>query len=717
MKFRILYCAFLFVILSQSNYADEGMWMPHQLKSREASMKERGLKIPVEDIYSELNPSLKDAVVLFGSGCTGEVISNEGLVLTNHHCGFSQIQSLSTLEHNYVQNGFWALDKSQELPCPGLTVTFIVKIINVTDRILAEPDLDPKDLQKFTASKILEVEKGAMKESWQKASVKSFYSGNEYYMFITETYRDIRFVGAPPASIGRFGGDDDNWMWPRHTGDFSLFRVYADSANLPAEYNVKNKPYTPKKSFAISLKGVHENDFTMVFGFPGKTIEYIPSFAVDLVQNINDPTKVNIRDRKLSIWRERMNSNDTIKLKYVSKYGTIANYWKKWSGEMQGLRRKNVIAEKQIFEQSYTDWVGKDNRRRDQYAGLLHEMELFYTDIKPVSRLYDYYNEAVLGVELLSIMNVNVKQLATALNDTLRDDTLKIMAGKFLKGVPGYFKNYDAKTDELVLASVLKLYHDSVEERLQPAFYKSINGKYKGDYSKYAEMVFRKSVFTNEQRLTEFLTAFSHKSAKKLFKDPAYIIYKSFTDIVAKEGSERMTNFNDRIASLQSRYMKAQMEMYAPEILYPDANLTLRISYGQVQGYNPRDGIHYNYQSFLKGIIEKYIPGDPDFDVPKKLISLYNAKDFGNYSQNGDVPVTFIASNHTTGGNSGSPVINENGELIGTNFDRVWEGTLSDIEFDPSVCRNIVLDIRYTLFIIEKFGSASNIIRELQIVK
>jgi len=717
MNLRFYYCSLLITTTFFSTRADEGMWMPHQLKSREASMKERGLKIPVEEIYSESGSSLKDAVVLFGGGCTGEIISDQGLLLTNHHCGYSQIQSLSTLENNYVENGFWSHDKSQELPCPGLTVTFIVKIINVTDRILVEPDIDPKVQQQFIAAKILEVEKSAAKESWQKATVKPFYAGNEYYMFVTETYRDIRFVGAPPASIGRFGGDADNWMWPRHTGDFSLFRVYADSTNRPADYSINNKPYTPKRSFAISLKGVNENDFTMVFGFPGKTIEYIPSFAVDLIQNVNDPSKVNIRDKKLSIWRERMNNNDTISLKYASKYGTIANYWKKWNGEMQGLRRKNVIEEKQLYEKSFIAWAGIDNRRREEYAGLLHEMELLYSEIKPVSRLYDYYNEAVLGVELLSFQNTNVRPLAEALLDTISDDSLKAMADKLLKGVPGFFKNYDALTDEKVLASMLKLYHDSIEQRLHPSFYQSIEGKYKGNYSKYAEMVFKKSIFTNEQRLSSFLNNFNHKSAKKLFKDPVYNIYNSFSEIVANEGSERLRNFNDRIASLQSRYMKAQMEMDTSEILYPDANLTMRISYGQVKGYKPRDGVQYSHQSYVKGIVEKHIPGDPDFNVPEKLISLYNSKEFGSYAINGDVPVAFIANNHTTGGNSGSPVINANGELIGTNFDRVWEGTMSDIEFDPEICRNIVVDIRYTLFIIEKFGGASNIISELHIVR
>jgi len=383
---------------------------------------------------------------------------------------------------------------------------------------------------------------------------------------------------------------------------------------------------------------------------------------------------------------------------------------------MQGLRRKNIISEKQAFEKDFISWAGNDNSRRDKYAGMLHEMELFYSEIKPVSKLYDYYNEAVLGVELFTFLNNNVKPLAAALMDTIPDDSLKAKAAKLRNGVPGYFKNYDPATDQLILAAMLKLFHDSIEQRLHPAFYEVIRTKYKSSYSRYAEMVFKKSVFTNEERLISFLEKFSHKSSKKLFKDPAYQIYAAFAETISKEGNERMNNFNDRISDLQKRYMKAQMEK-SSEVLYPDANLTMRISYGKVKGYSPRDGVQYNYQSFLKGIIEKYVPGDPEFDVPGRLRKLYDAKEFGTYTSDGDIPVAFIATNHTTGGNSGSPVINENGELIGTNFDRVWEGTMSDIEFDPDICRNIVLDIRYTLFIIEKFGGAENIIRELNIKK
>ncbi len=683
-------------------------------------MKALGLQIPIEEIYSEEKASIKDAVVQFGGGCTGEVISNRGLVLTNHHCGYSQVQSLSTMEYNYVKNGFWAKDNAQELPCPGLTVTFIISIQNVTEKILTElkAEMTPQEKEQRISEVISSLERQAIKERWQQAKVKSFYYGNEYHLYVTETFRDIRLAGVPPASLGKFGGDEDNWMWPRHTVDFSLFRIYADSANHPADYSEKNTPYRPKKSFTLCTKGIQEGDFTMVFGFPGKTTEYIPSFAVDLIQNINDPAKVLIRDKRLSIWRQRMNSNDTIQLKYSSKYGRLANHWKKWNGEMQGLRRSNVIGEKQDHEKEFTDWVGKDVNRRNEYAGVLHEMELFYSEIKPLSKLNDYYIEAILGIELISFISGNIRPLAdmAKLKD-VANDSLRSAAEKLRKGIPEYFRNYDPKADQLILASMLELYHDSIELKFMPEIYSLIKTKYKNDYGKYAEAVFRKSVFTDENRLMLFLGSFNRRSSKKLIKDPAYLIYSSFTEMMKSKAGDEMTRFNSRIASLQGKYMKAQMEMNGTENMYPDGNVTMRLAYGNVKSYNPNDTVHHSYQSNLMGLMEKHIPGDPDFDVPLKLQSLYAAKDYGPYSVNGDVPLAFITNCHTTGGNSGSPVINANGELIGTNFDRVWEGTVSDIQYDPSVCRNIALDIRFTLFIIEKLGGAQNIIDELQISK
>lgn len=700
--------------------ADEGMWMPNQLKKKESAMKALGLQIPVEEIYSEERPSLKDAIVHFGGGCTGEVISNSGLVLTNHHCGFSQVQALSTMKHNYVENGYWALNKSQELHCAGLTVTFIVSIKDVTENVMSElkAEMTTEEKDQKIAEAISSIEKNSTKEKWQQAKVRTFYYGNEYHLYITETFRDIRLVGVPPASLGRFGGDTDNWIWPRHTVDFAIFRIYADSANLPAAYSDKNIPYKPKLSLTISAKGVKEGDFAFVFGFPGRTTQYIPSFAVDLIEKVNNPSKILIRDKRLSVWRESMNANDTMRLKYSSKYGSLANHWKKWQGEIKGLRRGNVVEEKRHYEEKITDWIGKDVNRRNEYAGVLHEMELFYSENRRLSKLYDYYNEAILGIELNNFLNSNIRPLEKlAANDSISQDSLHAVSARLIKGLPGFYKNYDANSDEKIMAKMLKLFHDSIETAYHPGIYATILGKYKGNYEKYARDVFRKSIFASEKKQTEFLNKFSHRSIKKLKKDPAYVISSSFADMMKTKAADDLKRFNARIASLQARYMKAQMEMNNNANMYPDANSTLRVSFGQVKSYDPVDAVHYKHATTLSGLMEKYIPGDPDFDLPAKLIELFNAKDFGSFASGNDVPVAFITNNHTTGGNSGSPLINAFGELTGINFDRAWEGIASDIRFDPEISRNIALDIRCTLFIIEKLGGAKNIIDELNISK
>jgi hypothetical protein len=702
------------------SHADEGMWIPLMLKMKEAEMQSKGLKISAEEIFSNNNPSLKDAVVLFGTGCTGEIISDQGLVLTNHHCGRSQIQSLSTLEHDYISNGYWAYKKIDELPCPGLSVTFIIEIQNLTDSII--PFLNDSMTEQERESKVKELstklEASAVKGTQYKANIKPFYYGNEYYMFITEVFNDIRLVGAPPFSIGKFGGETDNWMWPRHTGDFSIFRIYADSSNKPAAYSVSNIPYKPKKSFAISTKGVQEGDFTMVYGFPGKTTEYLSSAAVELIQEVNDPSKVKIRDTKLKIWKQHMDENDTVRLKYVAKYATIANYMKKWNGEMQGLRKSNAVQMKKDKEKEFMQWVNADAERKKKYGSLLDSLNQLNSIIRPASKLNDYHTEALNGIELVSFINTNVNSLVElAKREGVSDDSLKAAATKVLTAASGFFKNYDSRTDKEVMASLLKLYKDSIDDSLRPDIYSEINSKYKNNYNLYADFVFAKTIFGDSVKLKNLLAGFRSRSVKTIQKDPAYRLARSIADNFRQKAASQYSKLNSEINLLQRTYMKAQMEMAAGKTLYPDANLTLRLSSGKVQGYKPRDGVTYSYNTTLDGLIEKYNPTNDDFEVPLKLRELYQRKDFGKYEVNGTVPVAFIASNHTTGGNSGSPVINAKGELIGTNYDRTWEGTLSDIFFNPNLARNITLDIRYTLFIIDKYAGAKNIIDELKLVE
>jgi hypothetical protein len=704
-----------------STYADEGMWIPLMLKMKEAALKAEGLKISADEIYSNDNPSLKDAVVQFGGGCTGEVISNQGLILTNHHCGRSMIQSLSTLEKNYFENGFWAYKKSEELPCPGLYVTFVVRIENVTDSIIPFLTANLSEEQRIAKAKEIgsRLERNAVQGTHYKASVKPFYNGNEYYLFVTEVFNDIRLVGAPPAAIGKFGGDTDNWMWPRHTGDFSLFRIYADPANnKPAAYSPNNVPFKPRKSFPISMKGINEDDFTMVYGFPGSTKEYIPSQAVELVQEVSDPSKVKIRDAKLDIWRKKIAENDTIRLKYISKYYTISNYWKKWDGEMQGLRKSNAVQMKRDEEKKFVEWVNVDASRRKQYGYLLHSFDSLYKLLTPLSKLNDYNAEALNGIELISFINTNIQPLAElAKDDKISNDSLKSAASKVYKSVLGFYKNYSANVDKEVMASLLKLFHNDIPAEYSPSAYEEIKSKYKEDYVKYADRIYSKTVFADSVKLKSFLDNFNHKSLRSLQKDLAYILARNIADNYTHKAADQYARLNSEINLLQRSYMKAQMEMSGDVKLYPDANLTLRVATGKIKGYHPRDGVNYSYYSTLDGIMEKHNPNSDEFNVPPKLRELYAKKDFGRYAVNGTVPVAFIADCHTTGGNSGSPAINAKGELIGANFDTVWEGTLSDIHYNPDRSRNISVDIRFILFIVDKYGGAKNIIDELNLVE
>jgi hypothetical protein len=710
----------IFIFLSSifNASADEGMWIPLMLKMKEAALQAKGLKLSAEEVFSNDNPSLKDAVVQFGGGCTGEVISDQGLILTNHHCGRSQIQSLSTLEKNYFENGFWAYKKSEELPCPGLFVTFVIKIENVTDSILPSLTSNMSEEERALKVKVISarLERNAVQGTHYKASVKPFYYGNEYYMFITEVFNDIRLVGAPPAAIGKFGGDTDNWMWPRHTGDFSMFRIYAGKDNKPAAYSPENVPFKPRKSLVISLKGIKEEDFAMAYGFPGSTKEYIPSQAVELVQEVTDPSKVKIRDAKLNIWRRKIAENDTVRLKYISKYYTISNYWKKWDGEMTGLRKSNAVQVKRDEEKKFVEWVNADASRQKKYGSILHSMDSLYKLLTPLSRLNDYNTEALYGIELVSFINTSIQPLAErAKNDSISNDSLKSAAAKVYKNALGVYKNYSANVDKEVMAALLQLFHNDIPAEYYPSAYSEINSRYNGDYSKYADRIFSKTIFADSLKLKHLLDNFNHKSLKAIQKDPAYILSRSIYDNFASKAADRYARLNAEINLVQRTYMKAQMDMAGDVKLYPDANLTLRVATGKVHGYHPRDGVDYAYYSTLDGIMEKHNPNSDEFNVPPKLRELYAIKDFGRYAVNGTVPVAFIADCHTTGGNSGSPLLNAKGELIGLNFDTVWEGTLSDIHYNPERSRNISVDIRYVLFIADKYGRAKNLIEEMNI--
>jgi hypothetical protein len=698
--------------------ADEGMWLPQLLKQlNEADMRLRGLQISAADIYSADSISLKDAIVLFGGGCTGEVISGSGLVLTNHHCGFSQIQEHSTLEKNYLRDGFWAKELSDEIPCPGLSVTFIVKIEDVTSRImpLLSDTMTESQRNDVIKNASAEIEKTAVKGTGYEARVRQFYSGNEFYLITTETFDDIRMVGAPPSSIGKFGGDTDNWMWPRHTGDFSIFRIYADRNNKPAEYNAENIPFTPRKFFPISLKGVKEKDFTMVYGFPGRTQEYISSFATETIIGVNNPNRIKARDERLRIIDEAMRKSEELHLKYADKQSSISNGWKKMRGETKGLREANVIELKRRYEKDFRRWSTSDPQRNIRYGEVLPKLEELYTTNRAYIHANDFYAEAAFAPEIISWAGKMRK-----MDDALQSgDTASVRKQKeqLLVGYAAFYKDYDIATDKALTASMIRLFNENVADSLKPVAFTEMRQRYNGDFNRWTEDLFKKSMFDDSAEVRRFLLLPDAAKKSKLTEDAAFLTADALYDYYTANIAPKITSFSQEVNRLNRLYMAGQREFEPQRAFYPDANSTLRVTYGVVKGYEPRDGIYYEYQTYLDGIAEKYVDGSEEFDVPDKLLQLHQSKDYGRYGVNGKLPVAFIATNHTTGGNSGSPVINARGELIGTNYDRVWEGTMSDILYNPEICRNITLDIRYTLFIIDRFANAQRLIREMKIIE
>lgn len=699
--------------------ADEGMWLPILLEQLNIQdMQARGFKLTAEDIYSVNKSSMKDAVVLFGGGCTGEMISAEGLLLTNHHCGFSSINDLSSLENNYLRDGFWAKNKGEEIPAPGLKVTFIISMHDVTDSILPylRDGMDEATRNGVIKQRSAQLEAQFKQGTHYDAFVRAFYYGNAFYVFVTETFRDIRLVGTPPASVGNFGGETDNWVWPRHTGDFSLFRIYAGQDNKPADYSADNVPFTPRHFFPISIKGVQEGDFTMVYGFPGRTQEYLSSYAVDLTINSTNPNRIECRDLRLAIMNRYISGNDTVTLKYASKAKGLANAYKKWKGEMTGLKLNDAIAKKQAYEKQFQTWanthVGKD------YRDLLSRMQDAYGRYKAYAELVDYTSEGFFAVEAINLAGNFDALLAKASADSITNEALGQLGEQYWNDVQNWYTNYDIRIDREVFATLLQLYSDRVSKDLQSTYFKETAATYNYDFNAWARDMYAKSVLVDADKLRSMLTGFNKKQAAKLQKDPMIRLYRDVYSLYSQQLKQYVQPLQLEISILMREYMQAQMLMQPDREFYPDANSTLRVTYGEVKGYTARDAVQYSCYTTDRGLEEKYIPGNEEFDLPQKLVQLIKANDFGRYADaQGALPVAFVASNHTTGGNSGSPVINANGELIGTNYDRVWEGTMSDIMYDINRCRNITLDIRYTLFIIDKYAGASNIISELSIVQ
>jgi len=695
-----------FILGTTDAFASEGFWLPHLLKDNvEEHMQSMGLQLSAEDIYSVNQSSLKDAIVNFG-GCTGSIISPEGLLLTNHHCGFGRISSHSSPENNYLRDGFWAMSHQEELPNSGLKVYFIKRIEDVTSRInekLAQADNETQRTQ-LLYEVMAEIEQEAVEDNHYEAEVKSFYFGNKYYLFIKEVYQDVRLVAAPPAAIGKFGGDTDNWMWPRHTGDFSLFRIYTAPDGSPATYSEENIPMQSPNFLPVATNGVRPGDFTMVFGFPGSTNEYLTSQAVEFIVNDLNPQRINIRRQVLDIIEATMGMNDTLQLLYAARQAGIANYYKKWMGENMGLKRFNAIAKKKSLEADFMLWA-KDN---DFPAlQLFEQFEKVYKTYNQNWKAYTYINESLQRVEAV--------ELAQIFADRFYLDNQKHSNEKLINRVKAYYKRNHLPTEKKLFQKMIDIYISEIDAQYLPESLKNVNDEY-GSVSEYTDKIFAESLIFDLHKLERTLTASDKKKEKSIKNDPMIRLAAEILLLKQIQVRPGYVASYHQLQQLYSEYIVGLKQMQSEKAFYPDANSTLRLSYGKIEGSYPHDGLQYLPATTLEGIMQKEDINNPDFKVPEKLKKLYQAKDFGSFVDGDSLVVCFLASNHTTGGNSGSPVINGKGELIGLNFDRSWESTMSDIMYNQAICRNISVDIRYILFLIEKYGEAEWLLEEMNLM-
>jgi hypothetical protein len=679
-------------------------------------MEEMGLQLTAEEIYSINNSSLKDAIIIFGGGCTGEIVSPEGLVFTNHHCGYGAIQSHSTVEHDYLTDGFWAMNKNEELKNDGLSASFLVRIEDVTGKILAELNDDMSEADR--SAKIREIGKEISEEAEEgtdyNASVRGFFGGNEYYLFVYEVFKDVRLVGAPPSSIGKYGADTDNWMWPRHTGDFSIFRVYTGPDGKPADPSDDNIPYQSKHYLPISIAGVEDGDFAMIMGYPGGTQRYLSSWGVELAIDESNPTVVKIREKKLKIMREYMDADVAVRIQYSSKYARTSNYWKYFIGQTKGLKRLKVYDKKRAQESKFNDWVNAGNDREEMYGDALILMEEGVNDSKAFNLTSIYTNEAIARGSEILMFSRKFGKLKSLLSEKDKDDDAINKQVEYLRGAANeYFKDYYEPLDRDLLGAMLEMYFNNVPTDQQPEMLAEINKKYKGDFLAYSNKLFDKSIFATANRVNAFL---DKPSAKAIDKDPATKLLNAFFEKLPElqaslQAADAKSSKGERL------YIAGLREMEPGKKFYPDANFTMRLTYGRVLDYYPADAVHFDYVTTLEGVMEKEDSSNWEFVVPEKLKELYESKDYGPYGQDGEMIVCFLTNNDITGGNSGSPVLNAYGELIGLAFDGNWEAMSGDIAFEPELQRTICVDARYVLFIIDKYAGAQNIIDELTIVK
>jgi hypothetical protein len=620
------------------------------------------------------------------------------------------------LERNYIRDGFWAKSLSEEIPNQGLFVTFIVRIEDVSKQVLNGVDINMSESERQSAidKNIAALRKEVKKESYQDSFIRSFFEGNQYFLFVTETYRDVRLVGAPPSSIGNFGKDTDNWMWPRHTGDFSMFRIYAGKDNKPADYSADNVPYTPKRSLSISLDGVNEGDFTMVFGFPGRTNQYLHSAAVQQIMEVNDPAKIAIRDKALAVIDGFMRKNEQIKIQYAAKYASISNSWKKWQGEVLGLTSTNAVGKKKTYETAFQKRVNTNPALKEKYGNLLTGLEAAYAELKPFGYARDYYLETTSRVELFTIAGWMSSLRMAHERDGQKGYEQRM---KQLKTqLSGLYDEYNAEVDQKLFETLLTMYIKDQDEKYQSPVLRKWLAENNNDMAKLAASVYSETILDENEKLMALLEKPMTEVLDFIKNEKLVGLVIDMVNTYSNKVTKNLNEIQARINKLNRTYMQAQMEVMKEKKFYPDANSTLRVTYGNVKGYNPRDAVKYDFYTYLDGVMDKYKPGDYEFDVPEKLRDLYKNKDFGQYGNKGKMPVCFIAMNHTTGGNSGSPALDAYGNLVGLNFDRVWEGTMSDINYDPSICRNIMVDIRYVLFIVDKYAGAGHLVKEMKLV-